>query len=255
MTDPKQKNSDTLVIQSHRNPLPFPWLQRCLDSVSTWSQSYGYDYIFKNDDFFDIVPGAIKEKYQSHTVILADMARLLWINQYLTEKYDTVIWMDTDFLVFDLTLELTDESFAVGRETWIQTDKNKKLRCYKKVHNAFLMFRRGNPFLPYYIDTASRLLQLNQGQVPAQFIGPKLLTALHNISLFPVQEDAGMLSPLVIIDILQQGGKALDMFLAQSKISPKSVNLSSSLVEQYSFSNIQMEELIDRLLENRQFRT
>jgi hypothetical protein len=50
---------------------------------------------------------------------------------------------------------------------------------YVKVHNAFMMFRQGNHFPDFYTDAAERLLDLNQGAMPAQFIGPKLLTALH----------------------------------------------------------------------------
>jgi hypothetical protein len=67
-----------------------------------------------------------------------------------------------------------------------------KLRAYVKVRNAFLMFRKGNHFLDFYTATAQRLLRLNQGSMPPQFIGPKLLTALHNVAICPVMETAGM---------------------------------------------------------------
>ena len=46
----------TLVIQSHRMPLPAPWMQRCLDSVRTWAEARGFDYRFLDDELFDLVP-------------------------------------------------------------------------------------------------------------------------------------------------------------------------------------------------------
>jgi hypothetical protein len=47
---------------------------------------------------------------------------------------------------------------------------------------------------------------MNQGRIPAQFIGPKWLTALHNIALGPVIESAAILSPLVMRDYLAGQG-------------------------------------------------
>ena len=47
--------SSTLVIQSHRIPLPCGWLQLCLDSVEAWAQANGFDYRFIDDRIFDQV--------------------------------------------------------------------------------------------------------------------------------------------------------------------------------------------------------
>lgn len=30
------KNFNTLVIQPHRSPLPFPWIEHCLESMPQW---------------------------------------------------------------------------------------------------------------------------------------------------------------------------------------------------------------------------
>jgi hypothetical protein len=110
------------------------------------------------------------------------------------------------------------------------------------------MFRQGNHFLDFYTDTAERLLGLNQGRMPPQFIGPKLLTALHNIALCPVMETAGMLSPTVIRDLLAGGGKALDLFHQKSPVALAGANLSSSLTEREGITTAQMEALMQRLL-------
>jgi hypothetical protein len=241
--------SATLVIQSHRVPLPCGWLQPCLDSVTSWARAKGHDYRFIDDKIFDLLEPRLVEKTRVQPVIASDLARLKSLQQGLAEGYTCVIWCDADFLIFKADeFVLPEADFALGREVWVQTDEQGKLRAYVKVHNAFLMFRQGNHFLDFYTDTAQRLLGLNQGRMPPQFIGPKLLTALHNIALCPVMETAGMLSPAVMRDLLAGGGKALDLFHQKSPVALAGANLSSSLTEREGITTAQMEALIRRLL-------
>ncbi|MDH3858826.1 MAG: hypothetical protein OEV07_12600, partial [Gammaproteobacteria bacterium] len=189
----------TLVIQSHRDPLPYDWLQACLDSVANWAQRNRFERHFLNDEIFDLIEPALVGKIGAQTVIASDLARLKILQQRLAQGYDQVIWCDADFLIFDADrFLLPDSDFALGREVWVQREDSGQLRSYKKLHNAFLMFSRDNHFLDFYCDTAERLLRQHQGRMVPQFIGPKLLTALHNIGHFPVMEAAGMLSPLVM---------------------------------------------------------
>ena len=156
--------SDTLVIQSHRDPLPFPWLQRCLHSVQDWAQQRDFDYIYLNDELFDEVPPSILDTVGQQSVIATDLARLFKLQHYLSEGYQTVVWCDADFLIFNpQQFELENAAYALGREVWVQHDKHGRLKAYPKVHNAFLMFRQDNPFLNFYADTAERLLRLNKG--------------------------------------------------------------------------------------------
>jgi hypothetical protein len=241
--------SATLVIQSHRVPLPCGWLQLCLDSVASWAQVNDYDYRFVDDQIFDLLEPGLLEKIRAQPVIASDLARLKSLQQGLLEGYACVIWCDADFLIFKADdFILPEADFALGREVWIQAGESGKLRAYVKVHNAFLMFRQGNHFLDFYADTAERLLRLNQGRMSPQFIGPKLLTALHNIASCPVMETAGMLSPAVMHDLLAGEGRALDLFHRKSAVVPAAVNLSSSLTERASLTEAHMESLIQRLL-------
>jgi len=240
----------TLVVQSHRSPLPFGWLRACVESVADWSRANNYQYRFIGDEVFGLVASDLRDKAGSQTVIVTDLARLRALQQGLAEGFDCVVWCDADFLIFrPQEFILPAAGFAFGREIWVQQDDKGKLRAYPKLHNALLMFRRGNACLDFYLDTAQRLVRLNQGGMPPQFIGPKLLTALHNIACFPVMENAGMLSPLVIRDILTGGGAALDLFLLKSPAAPAGVNLSSSLTETEGFSEQEMQTLIQQLLE------
>ena len=240
----------TLVIQSHRDPLPFRWLRHCLDSVERWASASGYDYRFVGDELFESVDAELLDKTGSQKVIASDLARLKWLQRGLTEGYECVVWCDADFLIFDQhRFVLPGTAYALGREVWVQCDRANKLKVYRKVHNALLMFRQGNHFLDFYADTAERLLRLNHGGMPAQFIGPKLLTALHNIAVCPVLECAGMLSPLVIRDLLAGQGDALELFRDKSPQSIAGANLGSSLTESEGLSDAEMEMLIGVLLD------
>ena len=241
------KNNKTLVIQSHSNPLPYSWLRSCLHSVEHWAQSNHYEYRFIGDELFDLIPPDLIEKTVTQKVIATDLARLRLIQQSLT-KYETVIWCDADFLIFDPEqFTLRPEDYALGREVWIQNQGN-SLKQFIKVHNAFLMFRQGNSFLDFYAESAQSLLRKNKGTMPPQFIGPKLLTALHNIVQCPVQESAGMLSPLVIHDIAHQAGPALELFLGYSQQPVYAANLCASLCQPGSETEKEIEICIEVLL-------
>jgi hypothetical protein len=242
---------NTLVLQSHRQPLPYPWIESCLDSVARWSEINNFDYRFIGDELFDSVPASLLGKTKTQKVIATDLARLHALQDGLRQGYQTVIWCDADFLIFNpLAFVLPDSSYALGREVWVQVDTNSRLKAYSKVHNAFLMFRAGNSFLDFYTETAERLLNLNTGVMPPQFVGPKLLTAMHNIAIFAVMETAGMLSPLVIRDLIKGQGGALDLFRKKSPEQICAANLCSSLVEQDAMTNEEMAGLIEGLMEN-----
>lgn len=242
--------SQTLVIQSHRSPLPYPWIEQCLSSVRQWCDLNQYEYRFLGDELFKALPPEVQAVTSDKPVIASDLARLYAIQNALYDGHDRVIWLDADLLIFHQErFILSDSTYSVGREIWVQKTDAGRLKIYKKVHNAFLMFHKGNSFLDFYIETAERLLLSNTGGIPAQFIGPKLLTALHNIAVLPVMELAGMLSPLVIHDIVNNGGPALDLFRQNSSQPIYGANLCISSCERSEVSNEMMSQLIDSLLD------
>jgi len=195
------------------------------------------------------VPADLMEKTKEQRVIATDLARLMVLKDALGKGYGTVVWLDADFLIFDPeNFILPEEPYAVGREVWVQYVKQGKLKVFNKVHNAFLMFRQGNGFLDFYTETAERLLRQNQGSIPDQFIGPKLLSALHNVSHLPVLESAGLFSPLVVKDILRGGGAALELFVDHSTHSIAAANLCTSSCDRGHISSVEMEQLIEVLI-------
>lgn len=219
-----------------------------MDTVRLWCTNNAIDYRFLYDELFDCLDSGLLDKLSRHRVIASDLARLKVLRAALDDGADAVVWLDADFLVFDQeNFALPDAPYAVGREVWVQHDQRGKLKAYKKVHNAFLMFCQGNAFLDFYIETAERLLRKQEGGIPAQFIGPKLLTAIHNICQLPVMESAGMLSPLVIRDLLQGGGEALRMFHAKSPAPLAGANLCASSCDSGEVNGDEMGRLVDVL--------
>ena len=242
----------TLVIQSHRQPVPARWIEQCLGSVRDWAYSRGFEYRFIGDGLFELLPADLRTRTDIQTVVRTDLARLLAIRAALEHGFDAAIWCDADCVCFAPdAFDLPETDFALGREVWIQqsSPESDTLRAYVKVHNAFLLFRKGNSFLDFYIGAAQRLLRALNGPCPPQFIGPKFLTAVNNIALCPVAESAGMLSPPVIEDVLQGGGPALDLFRSKSSRPVAMANVCASLVASGEISQENAGALVDLLLE------
>ena len=210
--------------------MPRPWLAHCLESVRAWAQQAGFSYRFQGDSLFDLlVPYPFLDRYSR--VIQSDIARLLWMEQSLAEGYERVIWLDADMLVHrPEEFTVPSASFSVGREVWVQETAPNRYKAYVKVHNAWLHACTGSVDLPFYRETALRLLARNTSGVPPQFVGPKLLTALHNVVGFEVNERAGMLSPEVARAYAYNGQphRALALFLSRHKEEPAALNLSAS---------------------------
>ncbi len=245
--------SNTIVLQSYKEPLISAWLRICIDSVKNWASLKGYDYKYIDNELFSYVSDDLLEKTKNQPIIATDLARLKALQDFLSNGYHTVIWCDADFLIFSPDkFHLPHDNYAVGREVWVQfIDKGlNKLKTHIKVHNAFMMFRNGNSFLNFYADTAENLLINNSGSMPPQFIGPKLLTAIHNVVQCPVLESAGMLSPLVIKDIANGGGEALTLFQHKSPEPIAAANLCSSLYAKGELDAGELSQCMNKLLVN-----
>ncbi len=238
----------TLVIQSHRTPLPAAWLQPCLDSVRDWAKGNNFEYRFLGDEIFSPLSESILQKTADRLQAASDLARLIALQGALDEGYETVIWCDADFLVFaPHALSLPADTYGLGREVWVQPGSG-KLLVHVKVHNAFMFFRRGNPFLDFYRHAAQRMLEAHEGPMVPQFVGPKFLSAIHNMLTCPVVEEAAMFSPATTRALLAGGGPALDLLLAKSIRPPAGANLCSSLTDNGELSEGELEQAVDRLL-------
>ena len=243
----------TLVLQSHTEPLPYPWLADCLASVRAWAGANGFDYRFIDDVLFSVLGAEFDDVVARRKVVATDVARLLWLQRLLRDEYERVVWIDADVLVLEPDrLQLPPDDHAFGREVWVQRD-GRRLRAYRKIHNAVMCFSRGNDVLDFYLHAARRIVLAHDGPMAPQLVGPKLLTALHNVVSFPVIETAAMLSPLVAADLLGGDGAALRLFNARSTVVPAALNLCGSMRAAGELHDDDLMALIARLRTIRPF--
>lgn len=240
--------------------MPADWYQSCVDSVRDWSQRRGYEYLWLDDAMLHMLPEQLRRKTAQQPVVAADLGRLRALQQGLEQGFDRVVWIDADTLIIDPErLQLPDVDHAFGREIWIQhaTRGNEKiapgalspdrLRVYDKIHNAFMCFSRGNPFLDFYHYAAERLVSAHQGPMVSQFVGPKFLATLNNLLDLPVVEEAAVLCPLVARDLLSEGGHrtALQLFRRHSTKAPAALNLCGSMVKNAELNDADMRALVE----------
>lgn len=241
----------TLVIQSCPAQECVGWLQSCMDSVQLWCQHHGFEYRWLGDELFDFLPAELHGLAQQRPVIASDLARLLWMQDELRSGR-RLVWLDADVLIFQPEqLTLPVENFAVGRELWVQPAQTGGWKVWKKVHNAALMASPGqtgaSSFVDFYIDSALRLLSCNPQTIPDQFIGPKLLSALHNVVQFPVWESVAMFSPAVMQDLLQADNAALLAMQERASQPVRGANLCRSSVLGGQLEACDMARVIEKL--------
>ena len=155
-----------LVIQSHRSPLPVPWIERCVDSVRAWAHDRKFDYRWSGDEIFEPLSVKLRHKTRHRKAVASDLARLYALRAALAEGYQQAVWVDADVLVFDpdaLTLPDTDHAF--GRENWVQLTDSGKPRIYRRIHNAVMSFSAESSFLDFYLYSAERILTRHKDQM------------------------------------------------------------------------------------------
>ena len=230
--------TDTVVIQSYRTDNVPDWIDTCQASVRDWAAVRGWDYRFVGDEILDLVPDWYQQRAQGRMPVITDLGRLILARETLQAGSPAAIWVDADVMIFDAHQFTVDIAFdyAFCREIWVQPGASGGLKIYRNVHNAVCLFRQGNPMLEFYIHACQSVMKRVQtegaGGVPNQIVGTKLLTAMHNIVGFPLLDDVGMASPLVLRDLAVGGGAALDRLQTESPSPLKAINLCGSLVGQ-----------------------
>jgi len=223
----------TRVIQSHKPEALATWVGECVASVEGWAESRGFDYRSFGDEALQRTPDWYREKLGRRTPIVADLARLLLIEEALADGYEQACWIDADVLLFaPRRFELSfEQSCAFGREYWVEADQRGRFTVRRNVHNAICAFRTGCPVLPFLIHTTERIIRrADPGHISPQMVGPKLLGALHNIVGFDLIETVGAFSPAVIEELEQGPGAAVAALLRETPVPLAGANLCASLL-------------------------
>ena len=220
------------ILQSAADARP-DWVSRCMRSVADWSQQQGYDYRYIGDALFDWVTPALRAKLQDRTPILADLARLRWIESELAARGGLVAWIDADTLVVDSTWQLPDTEHTIfGEECWVQPTAEGAWRAYQSPHNAFMGFTAASPVLGFLAYLSESIIErADAAHIAPQMVGPKLLKALNNLAQFTLMPEAGAVSPALLAEWVGEAGPATACYELATRPPLALVNLCSSLIE------------------------
>ncbi len=207
------------------------WVSRCMTSVADWSQRQGYHYHYIGDELFDWVTPELRTKFQHRTPILADLARLRWIEAELAARGGLVVWIDADTLVVDPTWYVPDSEHTIfGEECWVQPTAEGAWRAYQSPHNAFMGFTAASPVLGFLAYLSESIIErADAAHIAPQMVGPKLLKVLNNLARFTLVPEAGAVSPELLAEWVGDAGPATACYEQATRLPLALVNLCSSL--------------------------
>ena len=220
------------ILQSAAGVRP-DWVSRCMTSVAGWSQRQGYAYQYIGDELFDWVRRDLRTKLGERTPILADLARLRWIESELAARGGLVVWIDADTLVLDPFWRVPDsEHTFFGEECWVQPTAEGSWRAYQSPHNAFMGFTAASPVLGFLAYLSESIIErADTAHIAPQMVGPKLLKALNNLAQFPLMPEAGAVSPELLAEWVGEAGPAAACYGRTTRVPLALVNLCSSLTQ------------------------
>ena len=229
------------ILQSAADARP-DWVSRCMRSVADWSQQQGYDYHCIGDELFDWVVPEFRDKLYGRAPILADLARLRWIESELAVRGGLVVWIDADSVVIDPTWRIPDSTHTFfGEECWVQPTAEGAWRAYQSPHNAFMGFMAASPVLGFLAYLSESIIErADAAHIAPQMVGPKLLKALNNLAHFTLVPEAGAVSPELLVEWVGETGPATACYEQATRGSLALVNLCSSLT--YSEEAMQRAE-------------
>ena len=218
------------ILQSAADERP-DWVSRCMRSVADWSQQQGYDYHCIGDALFDWVKPALRAKLQQRTPILADLARLRWIESELAARGGLVVWIDADTVIVDPTWRIPDSTHTFfGEECWVQSTTEGTWRAYQSPHNAFMGFTAASPVLGFLAYLSESIIErADAARIAPQMVGPQLLKALNNLAQFTLVPEAGAVSPELLAEWMGDAGPATACYEKAARGPLALVNLCSSL--------------------------
>ena len=219
------------ILQSAAAVRP-DWVNRCMTSVADWSQRQGYHYQCIGDELFDWVTPELRAKLQQRTPILADLARLRWIESELALRGGRVVWIDADTLVVDAAWRVPDSAHTFfGEECSVQLTTAGAWRAYQSPHNAFMGFTAASPVLGFLAYLSESIIaRADAAHIAPQMVGPKLLKVLNNLAQFTLVPEAGAVSPALLTEWVGDAGPATACYEQATRPPLALVNLCSSLI-------------------------
>ena len=220
----------TVVYQSYRTVQVPDWINICLRSVREWAEQQGFAYRFFDDVMFSYAPDWYREKVANHVLLVSDLARLEIARELISEGFDRAIWIDADILIFDPNRFTVDihEQFAFCREIWLDLADGNRLTWSSRVNNSVSVFLRDNAFLDFYRYACQQLVRNSEKPSPLA-VGTSFLTSLHPVLGFQLLTNVGILSPILMFEILNGTNQALQTYMSQVGQRLQAINLCASL--------------------------
>lgn len=208
------------------------WIDRCMKSVARWAKSLGYQYHTLGDELFDWVAPELRLKLAGRTPIVADLARLRWMESVLVERGGLVVWIDADTLIMDPDWRVpVDQHTFFGEECWVQPASEGVWRHYLSPHNALMGFTEASPVLGFLAYLSESIIgRADPNHIAPQMVGPKLLKALHNLAQFSLVPEAGAISPGLLEEWAGEAGEATACYEQAARPPLAMANLCSSLI-------------------------
>lgn len=240
----------TIVYQSYRTINVPTWVQKCLQTVQGWAKSNHFDYELIDDRLFNYAPDWFRQKANHQICPISDLARLLVAKEFLSSGYDRTIWVDADIVVFapeKLNVNAVSD-FAFCHEVWLEQAQNGQILHSHRVNNSVTIFTKDNAHLDFLIDSCLRIAR-HKHQLNKLDVGTNLLSQLRNIIPFPLLENVGMLSPLVMIDIYSGNESFLKAYTKNISEPISCANLCGSLQGWKSAGMVADDSFYERIVD------
>ncbi len=173
----------------------------------------------------------LRVKLHDRAPILADLARLRWIEAELLVRGGLVVWIDADTVVVNPTWRIPESTHTLfGEECWVQPTADQAWRAYQSPHNAFMGFTVASPVLGFLAYLSESIIErADAAHIAPQMVGPKLLKALNNLAHFTLVPEAGAASPELLAEWVGEAGPAHACYRQAARPQLALVNLCSSL--------------------------
>lgn len=232
-----------LVFQSCK-PVHPEWIDRCMETVRAWARLKGYDYRLLGEELFLGIPDPVVLKVSSK-LPLTDIGRLLWVRRLLAEgAHETVIWIDSDVLIFapeQFSIEVSKPALVCREISVLTRDGGTVVE--KSVNPTVLSFRQGNTLLPYWIRACEGVAQ-RPGRLENEAFGRPLLEAIGKKERLQTIEGVAHNTLDITADIVKGQRQNIRRLVRETKIPFAAANLGGHFpLEQRLF-----DEVVERLL-------
>lgn len=236
----------TVVLQSFRTQNVPAWMTRCMASVRDWAARRGYDYEILGDEIFALCGDDYLAAVGDDKRAITNLARLELVRMRLAADCERAIWLDADIFVFApdrLTIDI-ETGYAFGREAWVWLDHAGRPQTRSSVHNAALVFTRGQPDLDFLI-AAIRHIACTRKVGQSLQLGVGLLSGLQFSLRFPLLDGVGVFSPAVLEALAREDEVVLSALAAAQDAEIHAANLGWSQRDELGIDHLTLA--MDRL--------